>query len=137
MQVKPEGTPVPKWLQKFTRSVLLICCSGCKKTENQVKSVKPNNEAAKQINLKAAMKKNLKRQSAWSGEKSDNPNAEQATSIEEIDDVDEDNDVFEYECKDVADMIDAFFFVVFAVFNIINTLVFMTVLSVGGTLSHS
>lgn len=128
LQVKPEGTRVPGWLQRLCTSCLvkLICYKKDDVVDLQSKDTTDTETPKKETNIKKIMKEKLKRKpvsEAW--------NPSEATAKEGDEEYQTDVEECPYNNKDVAEIIDRFFFYLYAVLNVITTAVFMIVLGVG------
>ncbi|XP_060067327.1 acetylcholine receptor non-alpha chain-like [Ylistrum balloti] len=128
LQVKPEGTKVPRWLEKVCKGCLvkIICYKKDDVVELQTGENRENEEAKKETNIKKIMKEKLKRKtttSAWTPDEDTAKETDEENSVE--------CDDFPYNNKDVAEIIDRFFFYLYAVLNVLTTAVFIIVLGVG------
>jgi len=129
LQVMPEGSEVPMWLQKFTQHVLTKCtCAGSHSSVTQIKTI--TNDEKKETNLKKAKKAALMRKS-----KKANAVWDEADNAKDTESCNEEAETFPYQNKDVAEMLDRFFFWVFTILETLTTVIFMTTLTVGSVLS--
>ncbi|OWF51074.1 Neuronal acetylcholine receptor subunit alpha-6 [Mizuhopecten yessoensis] len=131
LQVKPEGTKVPRWLQRICSGCLvkLVCYR-----KDEVVQLQPGKGEAgyvkKETNIKKIMKEKLQRKSATTAWKADDDTAKRS------DDENPDGyDDFPYNNKEVAEIIDRFFFFLFAAVNVFTTTGFLMVLGIGSTLA--
>ncbi|XP_033728350.1 neuronal acetylcholine receptor subunit alpha-3-like [Pecten maximus] len=132
LQVKPEGTKVPRWLQKLCTSCLvkIICYKKDDVVELNTKDNQETEDIKKETKIKKIMKEKLKRKpvtSAW--------NPDDDTVKEGDEENPKDFDDCPYNNKDVAEIIDRFCFYLYAVLNLLTTATFMIVLVVGSALA--
>ncbi|OWF51075.1 Neuronal acetylcholine receptor subunit alpha-6 [Mizuhopecten yessoensis] len=131
LQVKPEGTEVPRWLQRICSGCLVKLV--CYRKDDVVELQLGDGEAEhvnKETNIKKIMKEKLQRKSSTAAWKADDD-----TAKENDDESPDGNDDFPYDNKDVAEIIDRFFFYLYAALNVLTTAVFLMVMAIGSTLA--
>nr|ADP08791.1 nicotinic acetylcholine receptor alpha subunit [Azumapecten farreri] len=128
IQVKPEGTKVPRWLQRVCSGCLvkLVCYRKDNVIELQSTSNGEDEHVKKETNIKKIMKEKRQRKSSTAAWKADDDTVKESDG--EKPDVYDD---FPYNNKDVAEIIDHFFFYLFAVLNLLTTTLFLMVLGIG------